>query len=81
MSSFTAEELIVEEVSTSSLISHADNPDCTPYCNPDCSPDCRPNCSPNCDPNCNPNCNPRCSPNCSPCFPYGKCNPDLGYCD
>lgn len=37
------------------------------------------NCNPNCNPNCDPCCCPVCSPSCSPCFPYGKCNPDLGF--
>jgi MoaA/NifB/PqqE/SkfB family radical SAM enzyme len=28
--------------------------------------------------NCTPICSPRCSPSCSPCYPFGKCNPQLG---
>ena len=44
-----------------------------------CNPGCDPNCAPSCDPGCDPRCCPVCSPSCQPCYPFGKCNPDLGY--
>lgn len=44
-----------------------------------CNPGCDPNCAPSCDPGCDPRCCPICSPSCQPCFPFGKCNPDLGF--